>query len=199
MSKAITLQEKIAANLFKPADEAALYLTRDEQEIRKRWAAIYTKWLDEPLTPVKDMVAFIVNGGEMSAFSSVTKATAYRDIDAVRVLLGDVKTAHKSWVRHLVYENLVWAMKTAKDKKNVDGVVLAADKLGKYFKLDKDEMEPMDWEAFPQPNFEPTDDITVLGIPGENKKDYEARRATIRKRLKMPAVDVDYTEVKKDE
>jgi hypothetical protein len=154
------------------------------------------KWLDEPLMAHKDLVTFITNGGE-KAFEKVSRATAYRDIDSVRAILGNIKTAAKSWVRHVVYEELTWAMKTAREKKYIEGVVMAADKLAKYFKLDKDDLELTDWEQFPQPNFEPSGDIELLnikGLEGKTQQDLKMMRINIRKRLNMKVEEAEIVE-----
>ena len=171
-------RDKIYLHLFKSDEEAKNFLAPHELEIKRRWIAIYSKWLDDPFLPVSDMVKFIESGGE-GAFSKMDRSTAYRDVEIVQSMLGNMKNATKSWVRHLVYESSMQALGWAVDDKDAKAVAAIADKLIKAFNLDKEDVDPMDWEKMVPPNFEPTDDITVLGVdPIEN---IESRRKALRK------------------
>ncbi|MGL4957249.1 MAG: hypothetical protein ACRC9X_08750 [Bacteroidales bacterium] len=192
MKQEMSLLEKISAHLFRNTEEAQVYLSEKEVEIKKRWFALYTLLLNDPLKSNKEIIIFLRSGGN-GAFEAVSERTAYIDIERVRTLLGDVKTASKSWVRYVVYENAIHALKLAKDKNDVVGMVMAMNVLGKYFKLDKDEIDAMDWENMPKPNFEPSSNIALLNIPNDRIKDYEERRIKLRRKLNM-AVDVEYTE-----
>lgn len=188
----LTTQEKIFSHLLKPIDSTTIYLTIEEQQLKKRWSSLYVKMMDNPFISNKDLVLFLTNGG-FGAFEPVKKATAYNDINIVKSYLGDIKTASKSWIRHLVYEALMKAYHIASEKNDSNAITNVADKLGKYFKLDKDDLDQMDWNQFPEPNFEPSANVSIIGL--NPIKEYESRRKNLRKLLKMNDSNIQDAEV----
>ncbi len=72
-------------------------------------------------------------------------------------------------------------------------MVAAADKLGKYTRLDKEDQEPLPWEEIkPQP-VEFVTDPSVLGI--EHVENPRALVEKVRKKY-MDEIEVEYTEAK---
>jgi len=156
--KDITLADKIWITLYKKPDEVDITFTPGELEIKKMYEDVFAKWLDDPLIQDKDMLFYLENDHHRS------RSQAYRDIVNIKSVLGNVKNATKEWHRFTVIETLKDAIKRAKAKKDYYGMIMAADKLGKYTKLDKEEAEEIPWHEIIPPEFEPTDDVTVLGL-----------------------------------
>ncbi len=189
-------KDKIYLHLFKSDEEAGKHLTAHEMEIKRRWMAVYSKWLDDPFLSVRDMVHFIMAGGD-GAFKKVDRSAAYNDVEIVQGLLGNMKNATKSWIRHLVYESSMQALKWAQQAQDAKSVAVINDKLIKAFNLDKDDIDPMDWDKMIPPNFEPTDDVTVLNIdPIDN---IEERRRELRKRFGIKTDIIDAEIIQEDE
>lgn len=131
----------------------------------------FTHWYEFPTksrTEVRDLIC--------KEFG-VTKKTAYEDIQVVEILLGNIKSPAKDWMRYKVNSMLDEAWQLAVKKKDPKAMAIVADKMGRYNQLDKPDKNQMPYEDIvPQP-FEPTDDPTPLGI----KKDPNIRE----KRQKM--------------
>ena len=189
--KDITLVEKIWASLYKKPDEACVQFTDGELEVKRMYEDVFAKWLDDPGMLDKDMVQHLENEYGRS------KTQAYRDIASVKFALGNVKNATKEWSRFMVIETLKDALKQAKNKKDYYGMIMAADKLGKYTKLDKDEAEEIPWDQIVPPSFEPTDDITVLGL--KKIPNLSERRKILEKKYLSRRVDISDAEIVDDE
>lgn len=185
-------RDKIYLHLFKSEKEAEQFLTEKEMVIKRRWVAIYSKWLDDPCFPIKEMIEFVQHGGD-GAFAPVGRMQAYRDIEAVQSLLGRMQNATKAWVRHVLYETTVKAIKIAMEAEDTKAVAINNRNLIAGFNLDKDDVDAMDWEKLIPPSFEPTDDITILGIdPIEN---IETRRKELRKMFGIKTVEITEAEI----
>ena len=86
---------------------------------------------------------------------------AYQDIQILKILLGDIKNAGKEWHRHRVISMVMEAFEMAKLTQDPKAMIMAADKLGKYTRLDKEDAVTMPWdEIIPLP-VEPTNDPTL--------------------------------------
>ena len=76
-------------------------------------------------------------------------------------------------MRYLVNETLKEAIETAKKggPKRLKELIMAADKLGKYNRLDKEDALEIPWDEILPIPIEPTTDPTVLKVkPLENKE-----------------------------
>lgn len=136
----------------------------------------------------------------MNTFS-VSQTQAYIDIQNVRILLGNVKNAGKEWIRYLVNETLKKAIDEA-DGMGAKGIklrIMAANVLGKYNRLDREDAQEMPWEdILPQP-IEPTEDPTVLKIKPLENKEEEIRKMYEKYKGEIEIEYVDYEEVKENE
>lgn len=123
----------------------------------------YVWWYEFPMSTETEVRDLIMHN------SGVSVTQAYQDIQILKILLGDIKNAGKEWHRHRVIHMIEETYEMAKDKQDVRAMVMAADKLGKYTRLDKEDSLTMPWdEIIPLP-IEPTMDPTVLGLkPIEN-------------------------------
>lgn len=169
MSKINDKFDKIQKALFSPPSKT-LVLTDKELEIKQRWEKAFTLWHANPHYSDKQIVRFLVNE------CGVKRSVAYTDLTHIKMLLGCVNTASKEWYRHMVIEMARSAFVMAKAKGDPKAMALAADKIGKYAKLDKDEPEQLPWDEMIPPNFEPSPDITILGLEQTPKMEEKRRK-----------------------
>lgn len=158
MSEELALYDKLHLHLFEGKSLSEIYLSADEMDIKKRVETLFTKLLDDPDIPEKQLR----NVDKMEF--NVSIATAYRDLSLVKSLFGNFKKTSREYYRHRVISMIEQSYELAKNKDDYTSMILAADKLGKYTKLDQNETEEIPWEELLPPSFEPTNDIEVLGF-----------------------------------
>ena len=197
--KELTSYDKIEMVLFKGRDESEAFLSDKEQKQKERWMLCVSKLLDDPITADKDLITFLT-GGCGGVCEAISQATAYRDIAAIKRLVGNIQLANKNWYRHLVIEEAKAGIKIAKEAKDAKGMAANIDRIGKYTRLDKDD-EDIDRSGWQPPVFEPSDDVTLLGdnfVKIENlEQEREAFRATFRNSPDI--VEIDFEEKPENE
>jgi len=167
------------------------HLTPIEREQLKRYRACFTQSLENPSIPDKELRDYLINE------FNVSESQAYRDIGNIRILLGNVRNAGKEWVRYIVNETLKQAIEDAKgDKKRLKELIMAADKLGKYNRLDKEDALEIPWEEILPIPIEPTADPTVLKIKPLENKEEEIEKLYKKYRGEIEIEYIDYEEVK---
>ncbi len=156
----LTFFEKLQLYLFDEEDKIPSYHAFSEQElkIKKRYANVFAYWIDKPTLSDKKIVQYI-----MSEFG-IKKTQAYRDVNNIKILLGNVRNAAKEWQRYKLIAMLDKAYEIAERRKDVKAMILAADKLGKYTQLDKEDTMKIPFDEIVPPSWEITGDVTVLGI-----------------------------------
>jgi hypothetical protein len=177
MAKESSIYDKIEQHLFKSKEDALVSLTERENKIRERIMLSVAKLLEDPLMPDKDLVSFLRRGcGGLTDIISQTQA--YRDVAAITKIVGNIRLSSKDWYRHMIIEGAKEGYIIAVANKDSKGVAANIDKIGKYTRADKDD-EIFDWSQMIPPNWEPTDDISVLdGM--EPIPDLEAHRKEFR-------------------
>ncbi len=161
--------DKIQKSLFSPSDKP-VQLSDKELETKRRWEKAFALWHANPHYSDKQIVRYLINE------CGIKQSAAYTDLIYIKMLLGCVKTASKEWYRHMVIEMARSAFVLAKAKQDPKGMALAADKIGKYAKLDKDEPEQLPWDQLIPPEFEPSPDITILGLEETPKMEEKRKR-----------------------
>lgn len=159
--------DKFRDVLFKDFDEME-HLTPAEQKQLTRYRLAFTESLENPTLPDTELRDMLMNT------FGISSTQAYVDIQNVRILLGNVRNAGKEWVRYLVNETLKKAIEDARTlgPKGIKLVIMAANTLGKYNMLDREDAQELPWEDIVPQTIEPTSDPTVLKIkPLENKED----------------------------
>lgn len=157
-------------------------LTPKELEQLTRYRDGYNVWMNQPMLAKKQIAAYLVQTYK------IDKSQAYRDIQNLEILLGNVQLARKEWYRYTVIEMAKETYAMAKKKKDTVGMAAATEKLGKFTKLDKPEVDEIPWDDIIPPSWEPTADVSVI----ENIQpvdDIEAYRKRMRKKY-----DPDYVE-----
>lgn len=155
----------------------------------KRIRSAHAMWYEYPTKQESEIREYLMNE------FGIKRTTAFQDMETVKILLGDVQNAKKSWTQYQVNKMLFDAYKMAEEKKDVKAMIMAADKIGKYNQLDKPEANELPFDEIAVQPFEPTDDPTVLGL----KKDPNIRETT-RKMLEkynseIEIIDVPYEEM----
>jgi hypothetical protein len=178
MVKEMSVYDKIEQHLFKSNADALSVLTERENKIRQRIMLCVSKVLDNPLIPDKEIVTYLT-GGCGGITDPISQTQAYRDVAALYKIVGNIKLSSKEWYRYIIIEGAKEGFKIAKDAKDSKGMAANLDKIGKYTRSDKDD-ETFDWDQMIPPNWEPTDDISVLEgmepIPNleEHRKEFRA-------------------------
>lgn len=198
MSKELTSYDKIEMVLFKGREDAAAYLSDRELMQKERWMLCVSKLLENPITMDQELITFLT-GGCGGVCPSVSQATAYRDVAAVKRLVGNIQLANKNWYRHIIIEAAKEGIKIAKEAKDPKGIAANADKIGKYTRADKDD-DDIDRSGWEPPVFEPSDDLTLMGDDFKPIPNLEEERKSFRALFKSDRdiVDVEPIEESND-
>lgn len=168
--------KKIEQVLFLSEQEASQTLTPTQLERKNRLMLGVSKKMDNPMISDKELVDFFTTGCD-GICNKVTLSTAYRDVAALTKMFGNIQLAAKSWYRYIIIEGAKEAFKIGKSMNDSKGMSAALDKIGKYTRADKED-DGFDFELLEKPSFEPTDDVTILGI--EEIPNLEAERQRLR-------------------
>lgn len=185
--------EKIQKYMFEPDEKAALYLTDKELEMKHRCMAVYSLMLQNPLISDNEIRTFLMNGCQ-GPMRPVSEVQANRYLYAVKSMMGNIRMSAKVWYQHMVVEGCKEAYAIALSSRDVIGMIAALDKIGKYMKLDKEELDPIDYEKVIAPSFEPVADVSILGNIKtiENLDDYRRKlRARFKKLTTEVATEID--------
>ena len=176
-----TTYTRIERSLFKDKEEATRTLSVREMEIKTRMMLCVSKLMEKPTLEDTELVNFLMHGCAGQA-DPVSRSQAYRDLAMVRRLVGNIRLAAKSWYRYLIVEGAKRTYNMAMEKEDAKGAAAALDKIGKYTLCDKDDTA-FDYSQMLPPNFEPSDDVTLLeGL--EPMDDIEAKRKQLRSYFK---------------
>lgn len=194
MDKELNVYEKIQQHLYEDTQTALQYLTPTEIEIKKRVMVCVAKIMDEPMIQDKDMVKFLMNGCGGKT-EQVGQSQAYRDITAIRKILGNIQLASKSWYRYIIIEGAKEGFDIARTEKDAKGMASCLDKIGKYTRADRED-DPFDFSQLIPPSFEPTNDVTVMegfekidNLEEERKKFRELFTKDLKKRAEDVVAD----------
>jgi hypothetical protein len=162
--------EKYHAYLFEDREEVEKRLSNLELIRFQRIKQTFVHWLEFPELTDKKIRDFL-----MVEFDLET-SQAYRDISVLKQLLGNVRNASKEWHRYTVIEMLKESYLLAKEQMDPKAMAIAADKLGKYNNLDKENPDTPDWSDFEPQNVEIVDDVTILDLEKLPKEEEQRLR-----------------------
>lgn len=151
---------------------------------------LFTSKLERPYITNAELATSL---GDLFGITCVSQA--YRYIGHIEVLVGNVRASEKQWIRYMVVEALKEAIRLAKGKDDIKAMVAAADKLGKYTRLDQDDQDPIPWEKIQPLPVEFVNDPSVLDMP-EVKNPRAMIERVKKKFLEDEIRDVEYTEPK---
>ncbi len=156
----LTFFEKVQLYLFDDDSRIPDYhkFTPYEMVIKARYANVFSFWIDKPTLSEKAIINYMIS--ELG----LKKSQAYSDLHQVKVLLGNVRNATKEWQRYKVIAMIDRAYELAESQKDPKAIIMAADKLGKYTQLDKEEVQKLPYDEIVPQNWEITGDVTVMGL-----------------------------------
>lgn len=190
-TKELSVYEKVEKCLYMEKTEAERYLTPGQMEIKKRLMLCVSVMLDDPLTPDTEIVNFLMAGCGGSC-DPISQTQAYRDVAALKKMVGSIQLSSKAWYRHMIIEGAKEGIRIAKLKEDAKGIAVNIDKIGKYTRADKED-DTFDWTQMLPPVLEPTDDVSVLeGFePVENlEEERKAFRSLFKKEMQSKAIDI---------
>lgn len=138
-----------------------------------RLRAAYNMWLRFPSKRDREVVAFIMQQG------GVGQSVAYEDLRILKLLLGELQRTSKDFHRYKVLKMLDVAYEKASAKGDTRDMVAAADKMGKYTQLDKEDQRDRGYDKIIPQMFVFTDDPAVIGLqrmPGFREKIRKAKQ-----------------------
>lgn len=160
MASELTIYDKIKLHLYEDTETALKYLTPTEIEVKKRVMLCVSKLMDEPMLPDKELVEFLIHGCAGQC-DRIGQSQAYRDVAAIRGIIGNIKLSSKAWYRYIIVEGAKEGFEIARKNKDAKGMAACLDKIGKYTRADKED-DPFDFSQMLPPSFEPTDDVSVM-------------------------------------
>lgn len=167
---------RVQENLYKNDEDTDL--TPAEIEVKHRILLAVNHIMEHPSILDQDAAAYIASGCG-GAVRQVSKMQAYRDLDFVYGIIGNMNLHSKEWYRYMVILMARKSYEVAKENKKAKDMAYAASVIGKYTRLDSVDPETMDYEQFVPPSFEPTDDVSIMEgmkvIPNLEKKRKELR------------------------
>jgi len=185
------LVEKIFQNLYRTPGEAPVSFSEHELSVKRMYEDVFCKWLSDPALDDSHIIALLQNEHGRS------QTQAYRDVVTIKSVLGNVQNAAKEWHRYTVIKMLKDAYEEAKRIGKLKEMIMAADKLGKYTKLDKEELDEIPWDQIIPPSFEPSADPKLIGIK-DNPEDIEKRKEKLRKKY-LQQTTIENAEIVEDE
>ncbi len=179
----LTTFEKIQMYLLEDVDKIPLHhaFNLTELKLKKIYSGIFTYWIDRPTLSDKKIFNFIVNEYGFS------RQTAYKYLNAVKILLGNVRNANKQWQRFKVIAMLDRAYEVAERRNDAKAMILAADRLGKYTQLDKEDTLKIPYDEIVPQNWIISDDVTILGL--EPIEDLHAKQKELRIKYGSTAIE----------
>lgn len=174
-----------------PTDE----LSKQTHDKLMRVRSAYTHWYEFPMKSEIDLRNFLMDN------YGVSRRVAWGDLSVVKVLLGNVIAVSKEWHRFTVIEMVKEAYELAKSLHDPKGMILAADKLGKYTQLHLPDVDPIPYEDIVPQSFEPTSDPQVVGLKPipDLKKQIKLLKDKFSADIDSNVIDVEHTEIKKEE
>lgn len=186
----VSRTDKILPILF---SESHAELTERDRQLKLMLEDIFNRCLQHPYHTDKATVDYIMERWDIG------KTQAYRYLNELKPILGNVKNSGREFQRSRVIEMLLEAFNLAQEQGRPKEMALAAAALGKYTKLDKEEVDPVDWDKIQPPSWEPSADPALLGIPDvpQTQKELdEYKRKLRRKYLRESFVDAEIVDDK---
>lgn len=185
-----TLFDKIQSSMFSEDVTVIDNLTPHELDIRKRYMAVFSVWLENPTYTDKSLVNFLMRD------FGIERSQAYRDVGKIRVMLSNVRNAGKEWHRYLTLQMSLESYNLAKKKQDPKAMTMATDKYGKYSRANQMDAEEIDWSKINVPDFDTSTDVTILNF--KKDPDAERKRIKLRKKYSKDLEDAVYAEIIND-
>lgn len=178
---------KIEKSLFHDPD-GKVKLTEKEEDFKFKLKDLFAQRIEKPYRKDMELIRYMMDTYQIS------QGTAFYYVQASKMLFGNVAKAEKEWNRYAVENMLREAFELARKQDDPRNMVYAAEKLAKYSRLDQDEGEKLPWGEIKPQSFEPTGDVSVLGItPIENLREKQRKL-----REKYAGMDIEDAKIVKN-
>lgn len=180
--------ETAKEHLFSSVDEmTANGIPKIIQERLIRLRDMYNLWLQFPRKSDLEIVSTLQKRYD------IKRSQAYEDVRIIKTLLGELNKSTKDYNRYKFSNMIDRTFDMAERIKDARAMGAAANYLGKYMQLDKEEARDRGYDKIIPQTFEPTDDPSSLGI-----KPIPNIREKIRDKIKQYWTD-DIEDVKFEE
>ena len=184
---------KIEQNLFRSWDNLVVKMTDKEFEIMQRYQQTFEYWNEHPEFIDTQVANFMEDKFDIS------RSQAFRDIQIIGRLLGNIKKSSKEWLRCRITQLAFQDHNLAIAAEQYTSAAILLDKIIKGNKLDQPDSDDIDWDELQQPNFEPSSDIRVYD-PKLYDPDIDKKRSILRAKYKGNNIEeASFTEVKDGE
>lgn len=164
----------------------------DDTQMRvARLRILYSHWVEYPNLSTKDMVDWEIRM-EKAEGRSLAKSTAYFDMQLVTIIIGNLQTANKEFMRWKVTKMLEEDRAAARRAGDWKSAVAADDKIAKYHQLDKPDTPEYDFEQIVPREYIFSSDLSTIGVKGV--KNLKKRIKALNKEMGR-IEDADYEEV----
>ena len=176
--------DNIQRYLLAPEDE----LERDGvippvRERVMRLRDIYFQWLKRPEMGDAEIVALIRER------YGIRQSQAYEDCAVLKVCIGNLQHATRQWYQWLFVQRCEEGFRMAREKNDANSFAKVLSALGKYTRLDREELSLPDYSQIVPLQLEITTDPTVAGF--ERIPDLKERYNRLMKLYAADAVEVE--------
>ena len=184
-------------SLFRKDDN----LTPKQREQLTRYEAAFVFWLDKSYLSDRKIVEFLTKK------FGISKSQAYIDVRNLQNIFGNIKNASKEWFRQVANEMVREAVEAISDEKagkldvlKAEAKIKAAQALVKINRLDKDDVDPIDWESIIPQSFEPVNDPAAAGLKSMSRDKLMKRIKKLKENYgeEIEVQDIDFEEMKKE-
>lgn len=140
-----------------------------------RLRELYARWLENPQWSDRDVVRILKER------HAVSQSMAYEDVSILKRCLGSLNQMTRDWAQFLFMQRLEEAFRLAAEKEDLKAYIAALNSLGRYARLDKDELAPPDYADIRPLQLEATTDPRAAGF--QRIENLEEREAELRREL----------------
>lgn len=140
-----------------------------------RLRELYARWIENPQWNDRCVVRILMDR------HGVSQSMAYEDVYILKRCLGNLNQLTRDWAQFLFMQRLEVAFRMAAEKEDVKAYIAALNALGRYARLDKDELAPPDYADIRPLQLEATTDPRAAGF--DRIENLEEREAQLRREL----------------
>lgn len=142
MEKKESNLQVIYKNVYSPSID---HLSEKQQKLTERYRAAYQETLNKPYQPVRELTYML-----MTQFG-ISQSQAYEDVKIVKQLFSLHAMQSKDYYKYVANEAFMEAIRNSNanpgDAKHIANMVAAAKGLTKLNRLDKNDVDPVDWSV----------------------------------------------------
>ncbi len=171
----------VAGEVFDALFDPHAQVSPRAQQVKTIYEDVFTKTLENPALTDAQLVAYLQEQYGRSA------RQAWRDVAAIKAVQGNVARAQRAWHEYTALEMIKQSFALARDREDVSGMVAAANAYVRATRLDKPEVQEVDWGQIVPIAFEPTADVRVLGLEKIDDPDAVKQRLARKFNARLPS------------